>query len=228
MSSSNLIPIPDSPSKTKPDQSPIIYSRHLLLPNNAIKVYGRKRNPDLPTRNQQSQETLLSQTESERLQDEAESSPKLGSDPELDLPIAQRKGVRSCTQHPLQSYIFYANLSPKFQAFVTFLDNIKIPNSVNEALKVLEWHKATLEEYIALEKNGTWMLTELPPGKKTVGCKWIFSVKQKADGNIDRYKARLVAKGFTQSYGIDYQETFAPVAKLNTVRVLLSIAVNED
>lgn len=56
------------------------------------------------------------------------------------------------------------------------------------------------------------MITDLPAGKKAVGCKWIFTIKHKADGSIERLKARLVAKGFTQSYSIDYQETFAPVA----------------
>ncbi|KAE8675579.1 hypothetical protein F3Y22_tig00111659pilonHSYRG00098 [Hibiscus syriacus] len=64
--------------------------------------------------------------------------------------------------------------------------------------------------------------------KKPVGCKWAFTVKFKADEKIKRYKARLVANGFTQTYGVDYQETFAPVAKLNTVRVLLFLVVNKD
>lgn len=60
-----------------------------------------------------------------------------------------------------------------------------------------------------------WDLVELPHGKNAVGCKWVFTIKLKANGSIDRYKARLVAKGFTQTYGIDFQETFAPVAKMN-------------
>ena len=68
----------------------------------------------------------------------------------------------------------------------------------------------------ALKKDNTWELVQLPKEKTTVGCKWVLTIKHKSNGTVKRYKARFVVKSFTQTYGIDYQETFAPIAKLNT------------
>lgn len=113
------------------------------------------------------------------------------------------------------------------RAYVNFLTNISSeyePNTYDQARKNDEWIKAMQLETDALEKNETWTLTELPPDKVAIGNKWVFKVKRKPYGSIDRYKARLVAKGFHQVKGIDYTESFSPVAKLVTVRVLLTVA----
>lgn len=84
-----------------------------------------------------------------------------------------------------------------------------------------------MEEERTLERNKTWELVDLFKGKKLVGCKWVFTIKYKPGGVVERYKAIMVEKGYTQSYGIDYQETFSPVVKMNSVRVLISLTTNQ-
>jgi len=76
----------------------------------------------------------------------------------------------------------------------------------------------------ALKTNDTWEIVRLLDGKKIVGSKWVFTMKYKLNGSIDMYKVRLVVQGFTQTQGLDYKETFSPIAKLNYIRVLLSLA----
>ena len=138
-----------------------------------------------------------------------ETSIDLTDNLDLDLPIAVRKGTRECTNRPLYSlshYVSLKHLSPAHKNFI-----------VNGRMR---------EEISALEKNKTWKIVERPKGKNIVDCKWIFTLKYKVDGSLERHMARLVAKGYTQTYGVDYQETFAPVAKMNTVRILLSLATH--
>nr|KYP37372.1 Retrovirus-related Pol polyprotein from transposon TNT 1-94 [Cajanus cajan] len=106
---------------------------------------------------------------------------------------------------------------------VAINDNVE-PMSFKEAIQSDCWQQAMASELIALDKKHTWTLTHLPPGKKLVGYKWVYRIKYKTDGSIERFKARLGAKGFTQTDGVDYFETFSPVVKLTTVRVLLVVA----
>ena len=147
---------------------------------------------------------------------------------DLDVPIAIRKGVRNCIKHPIANYLSYQRLSKNHRAFTSRISHLFVPRNIQEALDDPNWKLAVMEEMNALRRSGTWEIVDLPKDKKTVGCKWVFTIKCNADGSVERYKARLVAKGFTQTYGIDYQETFAPVAKINSIRVLLSLAVNSD
>jgi histone deacetylase 1/2 len=100
------------------------------------------------------------------------------------------------------------------------------PCTLTEALGDENWCNAMNEEYKALMDNKTWHLVPPSRNKNLIDCKWVYRIKKKADGTIDRYKARLVAKGFKQRYGIDYEDTFSPVVKIATIRLVLSISVS--
>jgi histone deacetylase 1/2 len=100
------------------------------------------------------------------------------------------------------------------------------PKTVNQALRDPDWKLAMTAEYEALMKQGTWSLVPPSASQKLVGSKWIFRVKHNSDGTLNR--TSLVAQGFTQRPGIDYIETFSPVAKHTRVRVILSLAVTNN
>ena len=79
----------------------------------------------------------------------------------------------------------------------------------------------------AIKNNGTWQFTELPKEAKKVGVKWIYKTKFNENGEVDKYKARLVAKGYTQQHGVDYTEVFAPVARMETIRLVATLAAQK-
>ncbi|WVZ95953.1 hypothetical protein U9M48_041653 [Paspalum notatum var. saurae] len=101
------------------------------------------------------------------------------------------------------------------------------PTNLQDALNNDNWRFAMDKEFDALMKNRTWHLVPHQRGLNVIDCKWVYKIKNKADGTIDRYKARLVAKGFKQRYGIDYEDTFSPVVKPATIRLILSLAVSQ-
>jgi hypothetical protein len=102
------------------------------------------------------------------------------------------------------------------------------PNTYQEAVVSPEWKLAMSEELTALEGTGTWDLVPLPPHSVPITCKWVYKVKTKSDGSVERYKARLVARGFQQTRGKDYDETFAPVAHMTSVRTLIAVAASQS
>ncbi|RVW67994.1 Retrovirus-related Pol polyprotein from transposon RE1 [Vitis vinifera] len=163
--------------------------------NDELITYSRRRK----NQKEMEQQASLEQTQESDPSSRSSEDPSGNYNPETnddsDFPIAVRKCVRSCTKHPIYTFVSYEGLSPKFKTFVANLDNIQVPNNIQEALDSPKWKSAVYEEIHALEKNGTWEISELPAGKRL---------------------------------GIDYEETFAPIAKLNIVRVLLSLAANLD
>ena len=129
-------------------------------------------------------------------------------------------------EHPSQAVCSFVEFPEEHCAFMISLDESYVPRSFEEAMMQKEWKDSVADESDAMIRNDTWYESELPKGKRAVSSRWIFTIKYLPNGKIDRRKTRLVARGFTQTYGEDYIDTFAPVAKLHTIRIVLSIATN--
>jgi hypothetical protein len=99
------------------------------------------------------------------------------------------------------------------------------PSHYVEAAKDVKWRDAMDAEFLALQKNETWTLVPQEAGQNVIGSKWMYKIKYKSDGSVERYKAGLVAQGFTQRFGIDYVETFSHVVKPVTIRLVLSFDI---
>ena len=208
-----------------------VYSRKQGDASHRWQKVNEERNPQVYSRRQHH----VQGEQPTQMQGEQQGSNASSVDTE-DLPIALRKGTREKAGIPgpkygfdandIGNYVSYEALSPAHKSFVASLQLVSLPTDWKAAKVDPKWRAAMIEEMEALSKNKTWVLTPLPRGKKAVSCKWVYTVKQNAEGKIERYKARLVARGYSQTYGIDYDETFAPVAKMNTVRILISCAAN--
>ncbi|KAJ0779316.1 putative RNA-directed DNA polymerase [Helianthus annuus] len=136
--------------------------------------------------------------------------------------------VEGKVKYGLERVVNYSNLSHDNFCFVSSLNKSIEPKFFFEACNDPNWINAMNEEIEALNRNKTWDLVDLPVGRKPIGCKWVYKIKYRSNGEIERYKARLVAKGYSQREGIDFDETFSPVVKMVTVRCVLALAVNKN
>jgi len=128
------------------------------------------------------------------------------------------------SKYPLSDFLSHSKLSNSHSLFTLSITTHIEPKTYVEAVKHDCWKQAMQNELTALHQTGTWQIVDLPPAVKPIGCRWIFNVKHNADGSVERYKARLVAKGYDQIEGLDYFDTYSPVAKLPTVRFIIALA----
>lgn len=187
-----------------------------------VKEYVPKPNPNV-----QPVESVVPEDEDSEedffSEDEPAEQPEAGNDTGAGVRRSGRNVVP-----PKWHSDFDMDLSAFALCAENFVDGI--PSDVSELKKRQDWSmwkQAIQEELESLDRNDTWSLVELPAGRKVVDSKWIFKIKRCSDGTIDKYKARLVARGFTQRQGFDFIETYSPVAKMSTVRILLALANHE-
>ncbi|GJR79245.1 cysteine-rich receptor-like protein kinase 8 [Tanacetum coccineum] len=186
--------IPDSTPPIPTSPTPTITTIESTQPTTNIHL-----TPSLPTRTSTRQKTT-----STKLRD------YIHYKPPSQINFTQSK-------HHISHFINYHNITkPSTLHLINSLNTEKEPTSYKQASKHPKWVEAMNKELDALESNNTWELTLLPPSKQATGSKWVYKIKYKSDGSVERYKGRLVAKGFNQKEGVDYTETFAPVAKMIT------------
>ena len=128
--------------------------------------------------------------------------------------------------YDLDQCLTYSHLEPCYHSYLLAVSlSPKEPASFSQAIQDPLWRAAMDKEIQALEQNHTWDVTTLPLGKSPIGCKWVYKVKLNPNGSVERFKASLVAKGYTQREGLDFLETFSPIAKTILVRVLLALVL---
>ncbi|KAG7599135.1 GAG-pre-integrase domain [Arabidopsis suecica] len=227
------------------ESNTIIVSRHVVFHEELFPFVGAElsqdsqfyfpdQSPSLPVDHQLSAEEPSASSSSVEIQPSVD---PINGVPEPSVQTSHRKpkqpaylqdyychSVGSSTIHEISKFLSYDKINPLYLSFLVSIDKEKEPSSYAEAKQILVWCGAMDNEVDALEETETWTICTLPPDKTPIGCKWVFKVKFNSDGSVERYKARLVAKGYTQKEGIDYNETFSPVVKLTTVKLVLALS----
>ena len=159
------------------------------------------------------------------------------SNPRANAPVSNREASSASVSHreasSLQSThsMITRSRKPPFStphsALLTESYLHTEPKTYNQAKSHSHWVEAMTKEHNALLANHTWDLVSPSTSHNIVGCKWVYKIKRHADGTLERYKARLVAKGYNQEEGIDYFETYSPVVRPTTIRLVLTIALSD-
>ncbi|RDX85061.1 hypothetical protein CR513_33797, partial [Mucuna pruriens] len=179
-----------------------------------------------PTQNEEADNGDINQSASSSSSSEMGSSANEENDGEQEFLVEGRAARNRRKPVWMVDYEEETNLSEEEESLMAMMmaENGSDLHSFEEASKSMKWRETMNMEIKTIEKNKMWELTDAPKGVKHIGVKWIFKTKLNESGNIEKYKAKLVAKGYAQRYEVDYTEVFAPVARLDTVRVLLALA----
>eukprot|EP00253_Pinus_taeda_P025696 PITA_25696 len=180
----------------------------------AYKLFNPKSHKTFASKDVVFHEQEQKEEQKEEHEEGDNASPVIAEENKFEVsPLPRRSGRKTQKPLKLRDYALMSNVL-----------NIVEPTNYKEASQFKEWRAATNEEMESILRNDTWDLVELPKNKTPIGCKWLFKPKMDADGSIEKLKARLDAKGYSQQEGIDFDDTFAPVAKLNTIRILIALA----
>ncbi|PKU77855.1 Retrovirus-related Pol polyprotein from transposon TNT 1-94 [Dendrobium catenatum] len=174
--------------------------------------------------------TSSSVAESSSLPINADSSTNNSEYPEAQIsPPIPSPPVTKSVLHPMTTRSKTGSLKPVNRLNLlhtnTGIQSLPTPSNYSEAVKYPEWRSAMEDEFLALQIQGTWTLVPKPSDSSVLGCKWTYRTKINSDGSVSKYKARLVALGNHQEYDLNYTETFSPVVKLPTIRILLAVAL---
>ena len=183
-----------------------------------FKKMGESDDIDGTSETENETETVIETGEEDEVDDEDDNG-----DDEEEQPQLRRSSRTSNKPAYLEDYALMAEA--ECERLLTIINDE--PWDFTEAKRLKVWVDACEDEIFSIEKNKTWELVDLPMGVKPIGLKWILKIKRNDDGTIIKYKARLVAKGYVQKKGIDYDEVFAPVARIETIRLVISLAASK-
>lgn len=158
--------------------------------------------------------------------DEIQTQEQVISEPGPSSTLA-REGRQRRTPSYLQDYVLGEELDSEDEELNAMELHDQDPSNYEEAIKEDKWKKAMDLEIQMIEKNQTWCLVDLPKNAKCIGVKWVFKTKLNEKGDIEKHKARLVVRGYGQEFGVDYMEVYAPVARMDTIRLMIAIAAQK-